>query len=247
MFRARGQSGAEPLRRPYGRRRTDARACRLPVTARNDPRARRGKARQPQWHRHTGGCIGLSTAGTAGRGGDRRSARHRQNDTGTRTGAGAWDAHPAPWCCAATRSASDSTAHRLSSGCHSPPTVRRQAKPCSANSPPWSPRQQRAVTQSSPMRHSSTPAPVMLAAAAHAAGVPFVGLWLHAPFAVLEARIANRVTRCIRCDNRGAARRQRRQPRPGDWIAVEAAETAETAARPGSPSDPPSQTVEQVD
>jgi aminoglycoside phosphotransferase family enzyme/predicted kinase len=70
----------------------------------------------------------------------------------------------------------------------------------------------------------------MLAAAAHAAAVPFVGLWLQAPLADLEARIAGRqhdasdaTIAVLHAANRG-------NPGPCDWIAVEAAEPAKTEA-----------------
>jgi aminoglycoside phosphotransferase family enzyme/predicted kinase len=70
----------------------------------------------------------------------------------------------------------------------------------------------------------------MLAAAARAAAVPFVGLWLHAPLAVLEARIAARhndasdaTIAVLRAASQGS-------PGPGDWIPVEADEPAQTEA-----------------
>lgn len=71
----------------------------------------------------------------------------------------------------------------------------------------------------------------MLAAAAHAAAVPFVGLWLHAPLAVLETRIANRRNDASDATIATLQAASRSNPRPGDWIAVEAAESAHTEAQ----------------
>ena len=71
----------------------------------------------------------------------------------------------------------------------------------------------------------------MLAAAAHAAGVPFIGLWLHAPLALLEGRIAERHHDASDATVAVLHAASRGNPGPGDWIAIEAAETAETEAR----------------
>ena len=71
----------------------------------------------------------------------------------------------------------------------------------------------------------------MLAAAAHAAGVPFIGLWLHAPLALLEGRIAERHHDASDATVAVLHAASGGNPGPGDWIAIEAAETAETAAQ----------------
>ncbi len=69
-----------------------------------------------------------------------------------------------------------------------------------------------------------------LAAAARAAGVPFVGLWLHASLAALEGRIAARHHDASDATIAVLHAASQGNPRPGEWIAVEAAELAQTEA-----------------
>jgi aminoglycoside phosphotransferase family enzyme/predicted kinase len=70
----------------------------------------------------------------------------------------------------------------------------------------------------------------MVASAAHAATVPFVGLWLHAPLEVLEARIAARDHDASDATIAVLHAASRGNPRAVDWIAVEAGEPAQTEA-----------------
>jgi aminoglycoside phosphotransferase family enzyme/predicted kinase len=66
----------------------------------------------------------------------------------------------------------------------------------------------------------------MLDGAARAAGVPFLGLWLEAPLAALEARISGRQHDAsdAAVDVLHAARRA--NPQAGDWVAVDASDAA---------------------
>jgi aminoglycoside phosphotransferase family enzyme/predicted kinase len=71
----------------------------------------------------------------------------------------------------------------------------------------------------------------MIEAAASAAGVPFVGLWLEAPLPMLEARITGR--RDDASDATVAVLRSasRSNPQAGSWLAVEASEAATALAQ----------------
>ena len=117
--RARGEPGAEPLRRAHRRRGDLTRGCPLFLSLRAMVRAhveaKRGATRR---------CAGLSARGrgaicsrAAGAGvrwaACRAPAKPRWRARWRRS----WAARPARWCCAATRSASAGTASRRSSGC----------------------------------------------------------------------------------------------------------------------------------
>ena len=112
--RSRGrQPGAEPLCRAHRRRRADPRAAGVPVAARDGPRACRGEPRQrrdraraiwrPRRHylrrRRRSWWRSAACPAPASR---RWRARWRRSSA----------ARPARWCCAATKSASASTASR---------------------------------------------------------------------------------------------------------------------------------------
>jgi predicted kinase len=71
----------------------------------------------------------------------------------------------------------------------------------------------------------------MLSAAAHSAGVRFVGLWLQAPLPELEARIGARQHDASDATVEVLRAASRANPGPRDWIAVDAAEPIATAAR----------------
>ena len=73
-----------------------------------------------------------------------------------------------------------------------------------------------------------------VAEAAAAAGVPFLGLWLEAPLAVLEARIAAR--RRDASDATVAVLRaaSRSNPEAGDWVAVDASRWRTSALAAGA-------------
>jgi len=72
-----------------------------------------------------------------------------------------------------------------------------------------------------------------IAAAAWAAGVPFVGVWLHAPLAVLEARLAERRNDASDATVAVLRHAAARDPGPMDWLEVDAcnAGLAATAIR----------------
>ncbi len=63
----------------------------------------------------------------------------------------------------------------------------------------------------------------LVEAAARAAGVPFLGLWLEAPLAELEARIAGRQRDASDATVAVLRAASESHPRAGDWIAIDAA------------------------
>ena len=71
----------------------------------------------------------------------------------------------------------------------------------------------------------------MVEAAAKQAGVPFVGIWLSAPLAVLEARVAARSGDASDATVAVLRRASCNDPGPRDWHAVDAADR-ETALAP---------------
>jgi predicted kinase len=71
------------------------------------------------------------------------------------------------------------------------------------------------------------------AAVARAAGTPFRGLWLQAPAAVLEARVAARSGDASDAGVEVLRSQLARDPGPMDWRLLDAAGTAEDAAREG--------------
>jgi uncharacterized protein len=66
----------------------------------------------------------------------------------------------------------------------------------------------------------------MLDGAARAAGVPFLGLWLEAPIAVLEARISGRQHDASDATVDVLHAASRANPQAGDWVAVDAGDAA---------------------
>ena len=70
-----------------------------------------------------------------------------------------------------------------------------------------------------------------LAAAARAVAVPFLGLWLQAPLAELETRIAERNHDASDATIAVLHAVSRGNPGPGDWTAVEAIEPTQTEAQ----------------
>ncbi len=70
-----------------------------------------------------------------------------------------------------------------------------------------------------------------LAAAARASAVPFVGLWLQAPLAVLEERIAARHHDASDATIAVLHAADQGNPGPGDWIAIEVVDLAQTEAK----------------
>ena len=68
------------------------------------------------------------------------------------------------------------------------------------------------------------------AVAAAAGRVPFLGVWLHAPMAVLESRIAARAGDASDADLAVLRSSAAHDPGPGDWLAVDATDAA-TALR----------------
>ena len=66
------------------------------------------------------------------------------------------------------------------------------------------------------------------AAVAAAAGPHFVGVWLHAPLALLEARVAARTGDASDADLAVLRRAAKHDPGAGGWLAVDAAD-ADTA------------------
>ncbi len=75
------------------------------------------------------------------------------------------------------------------------------------------------------LRHRS-----LVEAAAKAAGVPFVGLWLQAPLAELEARIASRQGDASDATLTVLHATARCDPQPGHWIAVDASTPGKAVA-----------------
>jgi predicted kinase len=76
------------------------------------------------------------------------------------------------------------------------------------------------------LRHRS-----MVAAAAQAAGVPFLGLWLEAPPAILEARIAGRQHDASDATVEVLRAASRSNPRDGEWIMVDAIDAGTALAQ----------------
>ncbi len=68
----------------------------------------------------------------------------------------------------------------------------------------------------------------MVAAAARTAGVPFLGLWLEAPLATLEARVAARRDDASDATIAVLHASSRSNPRAGDWVAIDATEAPAT-------------------
>ncbi|HME25303.1 MAG TPA: AAA family ATPase [Acetobacteraceae bacterium] len=64
----------------------------------------------------------------------------------------------------------------------------------------------------------------MIEAAARAAGVPFIGLWLEAPLAELEARLAARRRDASDATITVLRAASRSNPQAGDWVAIDATE-----------------------
>ncbi len=69
-----------------------------------------------------------------------------------------------------------------------------------------------------------------IAAAARAACVPFVGIWLHAPLDVLQTRLAARVNDASDATTEVLRRAAARDPGPIDWFRVEASDAGQAAA-----------------
>ena len=69
-----------------------------------------------------------------------------------------------------------------------------------------------------------------LASAIRQAGVPFLGIWLHAPLAVLEARVAGRERDASDATVAVLQRAAEMDPGPGDWLAVDATDGAKALA-----------------
>lgn len=69
-----------------------------------------------------------------------------------------------------------------------------------------------------------------LASAIGQAGVLFLGIWLHAPLAVLEARVAGRERDASDATVAVLQRAAEMDPGPGDWLAVDATDGAKALA-----------------
>ena len=119
----------------------------------------------------------------------------------------------ARWCCAATRSASACMQWRLRSGCRNRPTATQPARRYSLSSPRLSATAAaggHAVIADATfidMGHRRT-----VETAAREAGVAFVGLWLEAPLAELEARDRRPSEGRVRRHGRRAASGKRDTP-----------------------------------
>jgi uncharacterized protein len=70
----------------------------------------------------------------------------------------------------------------------------------------------------------------MIAAAAKAAGAPFLGIWLHAPLAVLEARVAARRNDASDATVAVLRRAAARDPGPMNWLQVDACDADRAVA-----------------
>ena len=215
--RAGRQPGAEPLRRAHRRLRRWSPACRCSCRSARwcAPMSRRRAAAAREARAYLAMQPRLSAPAAAGRGRDRRAAGHRQVHAGARAGARTRPPRRARWCCAATRSASATTASRPSSAC--PPTP--IPRPRAARVRRTAPRRRRDVAAAGhaviadatfSTRRTAAPSP-------RAAGAVRVPRRL-AGGAAGGAGGADRgaAGRCLRRHRRGAARapRSRRRGRP---------------------------------
>ena len=135
--------------------------------------------------------------------------------------------HPARWCCAATRSASASTAsapeERLPQSAYSDAASEAVFAALAALVRETASGGHAVIADATFIdpRHRT-----VIEAAARAAGVPFLGLWLEAPLAELEARIAARRRDASDATIAVLRAASRSNPRAGDWVAIDATEMA---------------------